>query len=154
MRRTVQLGIAHVPEPCTSVFTRRCSPRLIAVCARLNEEAYRDRRLMMATLSDPGEFVKNHEVLADAAIERATLRAEVMVEQHITPIGVDVEYDRQPRLLKLQFRRMGQIPHLSNFARSWPIAYPAWPGVWPCSGSALIPGTMSAAPENVSTLPA
>ncbi len=59
------------------------SPRLIFACARLYDEAYRYRRLMMATISDPREFMKNHEVLAEAAIERATKRAEALVEAHI-----------------------------------------------------------------------
>ncbi|MGO9418115.1 GntR family transcriptional regulator [Roseiarcus sp.] len=59
------------------------SPRLIAACARLYDEAYRYRRLMMAAFTNPGEFVKSHEILAEAAIERATERAQALAEAHI-----------------------------------------------------------------------
>ena len=59
------------------------SPRLIATCGGLYDEAYRYRRLMMATFTYTGSFVKSHEVLAEAAIERATERAEALVEAHI-----------------------------------------------------------------------
>jgi DNA-binding GntR family transcriptional regulator len=59
------------------------SPRLIAACARLYDEAYRYRRLMMATFKSPGEFVRSHEILAEAAIERAAERAEALAEAHI-----------------------------------------------------------------------
>jgi DNA-binding GntR family transcriptional regulator len=59
------------------------SPRLIAACAQLYDEAYRYRRLMMATFRNPGEFVKSHEILADASISRATERAQALAEAHI-----------------------------------------------------------------------
>jgi GntR family transcriptional regulator, carbon starvation induced regulator len=59
------------------------SPRLIGACARLYDEAYRYRRLMMATFKSPGEFVRSHEILAEAAIERAAERAEALAEAHI-----------------------------------------------------------------------
>jgi len=59
------------------------SPRLIASCARLYDEAYRYRRLMMATFTDPSSFTRSHEVLAEAAIGRATERAEALAAAHI-----------------------------------------------------------------------
>jgi GntR family transcriptional regulator, carbon starvation induced regulator len=59
------------------------SPRLIAACARLYDEAYRYRRLMMATFKNPEQFVHSHETLAEATISRATGRAEALVEAHI-----------------------------------------------------------------------
>jgi GntR family carbon starvation induced transcriptional regulator len=59
------------------------SPRLIAACARLYDEAYRYRRLMMASFKSPGAFVHSHETLADAAISRATGRAQILAEAHI-----------------------------------------------------------------------
>jgi GntR family transcriptional regulator, carbon starvation induced regulator len=59
------------------------SPRLIASCGRLYDAAYRYRRLMMATFKSPSEFVRSHEILAEAAIERATERAEALAEAHI-----------------------------------------------------------------------
>jgi DNA-binding GntR family transcriptional regulator len=59
------------------------SPRLIAACARLYDEAYRYRRLMMATFRSPGDFVRSHEILGKAAIGRATERAQALAEAHI-----------------------------------------------------------------------
>jgi len=59
------------------------SPRLFAACARLYDEAYRYRRLMMATFTSPGDFVRSHEILAEAAIGRATERAQALAEAHI-----------------------------------------------------------------------
>ena len=57
--------------------------RLMAACERLYDEAYRYRRLMMSTIKSPAEFVRNHEVLAEAAITRATERAQALAEAHI-----------------------------------------------------------------------
>lgn len=59
------------------------SPRLIAACARLYDEAYRYRRLMMANFKSPEQFVHSHEILAGAAIARATERAQILAEAHI-----------------------------------------------------------------------
>lgn len=59
------------------------SPRLIAACSALYDEAYRYRRLMMATFASREEFVRAHEVLAEAAIERSHERAEPLLEAHI-----------------------------------------------------------------------
>ena len=59
------------------------SPRLIAACARLYDEAYRYRRLMMASFKSPEQFVHSHEILAGAAITRATERAQTLAEAHI-----------------------------------------------------------------------
>ena len=59
------------------------SPRLISACARLYDESYRYRRLMMSTFKSPRDFVKSHEILAEAAIGRATERAEALAEAHI-----------------------------------------------------------------------
>jgi GntR family transcriptional regulator, carbon starvation induced regulator len=59
------------------------SPRLIAACARLYDEAYRYRRLMMASFKSHGEFVHSHEALANATIARATDRAQILAEAHI-----------------------------------------------------------------------
>ncbi len=59
------------------------SPRLIAACAHLYDEAYRYRRLMKATFASPDAFVESHEVLAEAAIARATERAQALAEAHV-----------------------------------------------------------------------
>ena len=59
------------------------SPRLVAACSGLYDEAYRYRRLMMATFADGEEFLRAHEVLAEAAIEREAKRAADLLEAHI-----------------------------------------------------------------------
>ena len=51
--------------------------------SELYDQAYRYRRLMMATFADPEEFVRAHESLAEAAIERSRERAEALLEAHI-----------------------------------------------------------------------
>jgi GntR family transcriptional regulator, carbon starvation induced regulator len=67
----------------TSLIAACGSPRLIVACARLYDEAYRYRRLMMASFKSPAQFVHSHETLADAAIARAAERAQVLAEAHI-----------------------------------------------------------------------
>jgi len=65
-------------------LTAACrSPRLIAACSDLYDEAYRYRRLMMATFTSGEDFVRAHEFLAEAAIEREGERAETLIEAHI-----------------------------------------------------------------------
>jgi DNA-binding GntR family transcriptional regulator len=59
------------------------SPRLLAACSGLYDEAYRYRRLMMATFADGEEFLRAHEVLGEAAIEREAKRAADLLEAHI-----------------------------------------------------------------------
>ena len=59
------------------------SPRLVAACSGLYDEAYRYRRLMMATFADGEEFLRAHEVLAEAAIEREVKRAADLLKAHI-----------------------------------------------------------------------
>jgi GntR family carbon starvation induced transcriptional regulator len=67
----------------TSLIAACGSPRLIGACARLYDEAYRYRRLMMASFKSPTQFVHSHETLAEAAIARVSERAQVLVEAHI-----------------------------------------------------------------------
>ena len=59
------------------------SPRLLAACSALYDEAYRYRRLMLATFAGFEEFVRAHEILAEATIERSRERAEALIEAHI-----------------------------------------------------------------------
>jgi GntR family carbon starvation induced transcriptional regulator len=59
------------------------SPRLLAACSALYDEAYRYRRLMMATFTGYEEFVRDHEVLAELTIGRARERAEALLAAHI-----------------------------------------------------------------------
>ena len=59
------------------------SPRLIAACSDLYDEAYRYRRLMMATFASSEDFFRAHEILAEAAIGRGGERAETLIEAHI-----------------------------------------------------------------------
>lgn len=59
------------------------SPRLIAACSTLYDEAYRYRRLMMATFAGYEEFVREHEILAELTIGRSRERAEALLAAHI-----------------------------------------------------------------------
>jgi GntR family carbon starvation induced transcriptional regulator len=59
------------------------SPRLIAACSTLYDEAYRYRRLMMATFTGYEEFVREHEILAELTIGRLRERAEALLSAHI-----------------------------------------------------------------------
>ncbi len=47
----------------TSLIAACGSPRLLAACSTLYDEAYRYRRLMMATFAGYEEFVRDHEIL-------------------------------------------------------------------------------------------
>ncbi len=67
----------------TSLIAACGSPRLLAACSALYDEAYRYRRLMMATFASREEFARGHEILADATIERSRERAEALLEAHI-----------------------------------------------------------------------
>ena len=59
------------------------SPRLIALCARLYDEAYRYRRIMMSRFPSREEFVASHESLAEAALARKGAEAAARAEAHI-----------------------------------------------------------------------
>jgi GntR family carbon starvation induced transcriptional regulator len=59
------------------------SPRLIALSARLYDEAYRYRRIMMSRFLSRDEFIVSHEQLAEAAIARQAERATALAEAHI-----------------------------------------------------------------------
>ncbi len=67
----------------TALIAACGSPRLVSACSGLYDEAYRYRRLMMATFASREEFVRSHEVLAEAAIGRSRERAEALLEAHI-----------------------------------------------------------------------
>lgn len=73
------------------------SPRLLSACSDLYDEAYRYRRLMMATFASGDEFVLNHEVLAEATIGRSRERAEALLEAHIaSTLGVVYPDAKEP----------------------------------------------------------
>lgn len=59
------------------------SPRLIGLCARLYDEAYRYRRIMMSRLPSRADFVVSHERLAEAALARRAQSAAALAEAHI-----------------------------------------------------------------------
>jgi GntR family carbon starvation induced transcriptional regulator len=59
------------------------SPRLLSACSALYDEAYRYRRLMMATFKDREVFLRDHEILAEATIERSLERAIELLEAHV-----------------------------------------------------------------------
>jgi len=59
------------------------SPRLIAAQAQLYDEAYRYRRLMLASFRSADDFLANHEQLAGVVIARAGKTAAAELEAHI-----------------------------------------------------------------------
>ncbi len=59
------------------------SPRMLAAFSDLYDQAYRYRRLMMAKLADPEEFLREHEAIADLAIARAGEKACAELAAHI-----------------------------------------------------------------------
>jgi GntR family carbon starvation induced transcriptional regulator len=59
------------------------SPRLIAAQSQLYDEAYRYRRLMMASFRSFDEFLANHERLAELVISRASPAATQALDAHI-----------------------------------------------------------------------
>jgi DNA-binding GntR family transcriptional regulator len=67
----------------TALIAACGSPRLLAACSRLYDEAYRYRRLMMASFGDPQAFVRAHEILAEAILEREADRASTLLQAHI-----------------------------------------------------------------------
>ena len=58
------------------------SPRMMAAQSQLYDEAYRYRRLMMASFHSPEEFLASHERLADLVTARAA-GATAELERHI-----------------------------------------------------------------------
>ncbi len=59
------------------------SPRMLAGCSSLYDEAYRYRRLMMASLFDREAFLEAHDSLAEATLERRPAQATALLEAHI-----------------------------------------------------------------------
>jgi DNA-binding GntR family transcriptional regulator len=56
------------------------SPRLIAAQSQLYDEAYRYRRLMMASFQNADDFLMNHEELAELVIARSDTAARALAE--------------------------------------------------------------------------
>ena len=59
------------------------SPRLIAACARLYDEAYRYRRLMMASFKSPESSCTAMKRSPTRRLRGATERAQILAEAHI-----------------------------------------------------------------------
>ncbi len=59
------------------------SSRLLSACSTLYDETYRYRRLMMAGFESRKEFVRAHEVLAEAAMAKKRKQAEALLAAHI-----------------------------------------------------------------------
>ena len=72
------------------------SPRLIAAQSRLYDEAYRYRRLMMASFRSSDEFLGSHERLADLVLSRANLAAAEALDAHIASTLALVYPERAP----------------------------------------------------------
>jgi len=71
------------------------SPRLIAAQSQLYDEAYRYRRLMMATFHSPEEFLSSHERLADLVIARDGAATKEL-ERHVASTLALVYPERAP----------------------------------------------------------
>ena len=71
------------------------SPRLIAAQSQLYDEAYRYRRLMMASFHSPEEFLMSHERLADLIIARDDAATKEL-ERHIASTLALVYPERAP----------------------------------------------------------
>ena len=67
----------------TSLIAACGSPRMLAAHSDLYDQAYRYRRLMMAKLADPEDFMRTHQAIADLAIGRAGERACADLAGHI-----------------------------------------------------------------------
>lgn len=75
----------------SSLLSACGSPRLMTACSRLYDEAYRYRRLSMATFDKPDVFIRAHEVLAEATISREIGKVQALVAAHIAST-LDVVY--------------------------------------------------------------
>lgn len=67
----------------TAMIAACGSPRMLAAHSDLYDQAYRYRRLMMAKLADPEEFLREHQAIADLAIARAGEDACAGLASHI-----------------------------------------------------------------------
>ncbi len=67
----------------TALIAACNSPRMLAAHSDLYDQAYRYRRLMMAKLADPEEFLHEHQTIADLAISRASEKACANLAAHI-----------------------------------------------------------------------
>jgi DNA-binding GntR family transcriptional regulator len=67
----------------TALIAACGSPRMIAAHSDLYDQAYRYRRLMMATFRDGEDFIREHERLAEMTIERSEARACAAIGVHI-----------------------------------------------------------------------
>jgi len=67
----------------TALIAACGSPRLLAAHSDLYDQAYRYRRLMMASFLDAQAFIREHEGLADMTLQRSETRACVAIGAHI-----------------------------------------------------------------------
>jgi GntR family transcriptional regulator, carbon starvation induced regulator len=67
----------------TALIAACGSPRLLAAHSDLYDQAYRYRRLMMATFVDPQRFIRGHESLANLTLERSHDAACAAIGSHI-----------------------------------------------------------------------
>jgi len=67
----------------TALIARCGSPRMLDAHADLYDQAYRYRRIMMGAFENPGEFVREHQTLADLAIARRLAEAQARLGAHL-----------------------------------------------------------------------
>lgn len=59
------------------------SPRLLEQASLLYDQAYRYRRLMLKELTDPEQFIRIHEALAEGVLSRDPDRATALLRGHL-----------------------------------------------------------------------
>ena len=82
----------------TALIAACGSPRMLAAHSDLYDQAYRYRRLMMAKLADPEEFVRDHQAIADLALARTGDRACAGLARHIAMTLIHVYGERAGEL--------------------------------------------------------
>jgi len=59
------------------------SPRLMELAENLFVQAFRYRRILMRTWSDPEKYIADHEEITDAVLKRDEERSSVILRQHL-----------------------------------------------------------------------
>lgn len=67
----------------TALIAACGSPRMLDAHSALYDQAYRYRRLMMARIDSPAEFLRDHDELAELALNRSMKSASARLADHI-----------------------------------------------------------------------
>ncbi len=72
------------------------SPRLIEAVSNLYDQAYRYRRVMMRSFSDPGRFIRSHQNLADSVLSQDFAAAGEALSSHLRAT-LEIVYPQVPK---------------------------------------------------------